>query len=116
MSRKKEKENGVHLSPEEHQHVEDLLAQYQSIAQKLQQSKDQAEAEAALEAIGALSEPAQVSLLKSLARANTIEAADVLTAIHILSPHKDIRKEAKRSILQLGAAKIHRQWTHPSTS
>src|ERR1051326_6955928 len=114
MSRKKE--IVIHLSPEEHQHVEELLAHHQDIAQALQQSKTQPEAEAALAAVDALSEPAQISLLKSLTRVKTGEVADLLTAIHTLSPNKEVRKEARRALLQLGAAKIHPQWTPPSTT
>jgi tetratricopeptide (TPR) repeat protein len=111
MSRKKE--TALSLSQEDSQQVQLLLDQYHQIAEALHSSTRQAEAEAALQPFDALSEAAQLALLKALSKENTTDAADLLTAINALSTSKDIRKEARRSLIRLEATRIYPQWTPP---
>lgn len=109
----KKKNTSVFVSQEDSTQAQDLFAQYHQIAAHLHASKDQSQAETALTEITTLSENAQVALLKALAKEHQVDAADVLTAINELSPLKSIRKEAKRSLLQLEGAKIYPQWEAP---
>ncbi len=112
MPRKKEPE--VVLPPEEAEQVQHLLAQYESIAQALHTSTNQAEAEIALRPFYNLSEPAQISLLKALAQAQASTLlADLVVAVNAFSPLKEVRKEARRVLLRLEGAKIHPKWNPP---
>jgi len=57
-----------------------------------------------------------MALLKTLGKENNVDAADILVAINALSPHKEVRKEARRALLRLEAGKITARWTPPITS
>jgi tetratricopeptide (TPR) repeat protein len=114
MSRKKDATT-AQLSDEEHNQVQSLFAEYHQLAQNLHKSTNQQEAENALGKFNALSEPGQTALLKMLGKENDVEAADVLVAINALNPHKEVRKEARRALLRLEAARITAQWTPPIT-
>jgi tetratricopeptide (TPR) repeat protein len=111
MARKKETE--ILLSAQDNQQVQHLLSQYHHLAQDLHGSSDQAQAEALLENINALSEPIQFALLKALSKEHESDAADVLAALNVLSPHKEVRKEARRSLIRLEGTKTYPQWTPP---
>jgi tetratricopeptide (TPR) repeat protein len=54
-----------------------------------------------------------LAFLKALSKENTAPAADLLAAINALSPDKEARKEARRSLIRLEASKIYPQWTPP---
>ena len=109
------KEQTIQLSPEEITQTEDLFSQYPSLAEQLHSSQDQAQIEVALAPINNLSEAAQLSLIKTLAKANRSAAADILVALNAFSPQKEIRKEARRGLLRLESAKTRPQWTAPAT-
>src|ERR1700730_14146561 len=111
MARKKETE--TLLSAQDNQQVQHLLSQYHHLAQGLHGSSDQAQTEALLENINALSEPVQFALLKALSKEHESDAADVLAALNALSPHKEVRKEARRSLIRLEGTKTYPQWTPP---
>ncbi|HEX3643423.1 MAG TPA: hypothetical protein VHV10_19220, partial [Ktedonobacteraceae bacterium] len=111
MSQKKE--TGTQLSQEDHQQIQDLFSRYHQIAERLHNSADQAQAEATLAAITVWPTPIQLTLVKMLARENNTDAADVLTAIHTLGIHKDIRKEARRGLIRLEATKTYSRWKPP---
>jgi tetratricopeptide (TPR) repeat protein len=96
--------------------VQQVLEQYHQIANKLHTSTDQQQAESALNEINTLSEGTQIALLKALAKEQHVDAADVLTALHELSPIKDVRKEARRSLIRLQEARIYPQWKPPVQS
>ncbi|HEY7413669.1 MAG TPA: tetratricopeptide repeat protein, partial [Ktedonobacteraceae bacterium] len=95
--------------------VQHLLSHYDQIAQRLYKSSNQTEAEEALADFKALSESAQIALLKSLAKENEIGAADILSAVNALSPNKEARKEARRGLIHLEGAKIQPSWNPPVT-
>ena len=114
MSRKKDAT--TQLSEEEDNQVQNLSATYHQLAQQLHESSNQQEAESALLAFNALSEPGQIALLKTLGKENNVDAADILVAVNALNPHKEVRKEARRALLRLEAAKITAHWTPPITS
>jgi tetratricopeptide (TPR) repeat protein len=107
------KETGTQLSQEHQQQIQDLFSQYHQIAERLHNSTDQAQIEAILTNITLLPMPAQLALIKTLAREHTTDAADVLTAIHTLGIHKDTRKEARRGLIQLEATKTYSRWKPP---
>ncbi|MBV9228401.1 MAG: hypothetical protein JOZ18_03735, partial [Chloroflexi bacterium] len=111
MSRKKE--SSTLLSQEDSDQVQNLLERYHELAKNLHNSSNQAEAEAALSIINILPEAAQVALLKALSKENDVDAADVLAAINALSPHKEIRKEARRALIRLEATRTYPQWKAP---
>lgn len=113
MTRKKE--NNALLSVEENAQVQQILAQFQLLAADLYQSSNQEQAETALATITSLSETAQMALLKELSRLHTADAAAILLAINALSPNKNIRKEARRSLIRLEEAKIYPDWQPPVT-
>ena len=58
-----------------------------------------------------IDEAAQMVLLKSLAKLQDTDAADVLLAINELTPNKAIRKESRRALIQLAGAKVYPSWT-----
>ncbi len=111
MARKNE--NDTIISDEENTQLQRVLELYQEVAQHIRSSTTQAQTEAALYDITSLSETTQMALLKALAKEQTGDAADVLTALNAFSPNKEVRKEARRSLLRLDAAKIYSQWTPP---
>lgn len=90
--------------------MQQLLAQYHQIATNLHSSHTQDEAETAITDIDELSEAAQMALLKSLAREQNSDAADVLQALHELSPNKAVRKEARRGLIRLEGSKVYPRW------
>ena len=111
MSQKKE--TGTQLSQEDHQQIQDLFSRYHQIAERLHTSVDQAQAEAILADITALPVAVQLALLKTLARENTTDAADLLIAVQTLGKHKEIRKEARRGLIHLEATKTYSRWKPP---
>jgi tetratricopeptide (TPR) repeat protein len=113
MSRKKD--TAIQLSAEENDQVQHLLSHYDQVAQRIYNSNNQAEAEEALADLQMLSEPAQIALLKSLAKEKETSAADILIAVNALSPNKEARKEARRGLIQLEGAKIQPRWHPPVT-
>jgi tetratricopeptide (TPR) repeat protein len=107
------KETRITVSPGDEAQMQHLLAQYHQIATNLHGSQTQDEAEAAITDIDALPEAAQMALLKTLAREQNSDAADVLQALHELSPNKAVRKEAKRGLIRLEGSKIYPRWEPP---
>lgn len=94
--------------------VQQVMERYRQIAENLHSSTDRKQAEAALTSINTLSEPTQMALLRALSKEHDSDAADVLIALHELSPNKNIRKEARRSLIRLQEARIYPQWNPPS--
>lgn len=113
MTKKKDTYTSVAVSPEDETQAQQLLAQLHQIAQKLQISSSREQAETALADITSTTEASQMALLKALSKEYAVEAADVLLAINELSPNKIVRKEARRSLIRLEAAKVYPQWNPP---
>ncbi len=101
------------LSQEDNAQVQHLLENYHQIAQRVQQSSEQAQVESALADITGLPENAQIAFLKALSKENNTDAADILVAVNAFNPNKEVRKEARRSLIRLEGAKIYPQWTAP---
>jgi tetratricopeptide (TPR) repeat protein len=99
----------VHSTP-----VPTLVKQYRSIADQLQQSEDLEDAEDALSPITNESVPTQIEFLKALTNEHTTAAADIAQALNTLSDHKEVRKEARRSLVQLEKDDIFAEWQAPS--
>lgn len=115
MSGKKDKDRTIPVSQEDNVQAQRLLTQFHNVAQDLRKSAGREQAEAALTPITSTSEGAQVALLKALSKEPHVDAADVLLAINTLSPNKEIRKEARRSLIRLEGSKIYPRWTPPIT-
>lgn len=109
----KKKTAPLSFSQEDNERAQQGLEHYRQIAGNLHTSADQKQAEAALTEINDMSEAAQMALLMALAKERHSDAADVLSAINVLSPMKSVRKEARRSLIRLQEAKIYPQWNPP---
>ena len=107
------KETRISVSPQDEAQAQQMLAQYHQIATNLHSSESQDQAEAALEDIDAMPEAAQMALLKELSKEQNSDAADVLQALHELSPNKAVRKEARRGLIRLEGTKIYPRWEPP---
>src|SRR5437764_5730254 len=109
----KKKDQKISVSQADEAQARSVLGQFHQIAKELHSSTDQKEAETALTAITSMPETAQMALVKALSRERDTDAADVLTAINELSPGKNVRKEARRSLIRLEQEKIYPQWEAP---
>lgn len=109
----KKKNVQVQASQEEQSRAQDIFQRYRQIANALYKAADQTGVEAALADINALPEAAQIALLQLLAREHSTDSADVLLALNELSPGKPVRKEARRSLIRLEAARIYPRWQPP---
>ena len=113
MAKIKKKTSQIPVSLENTTQAQDVLGRYHEIARNLHESPNQAQAETALAEINNMPEGAQMALLKNLAKEHHIDAADVLVAINELSPIKNVRKEARRSLIGLQGVRIYPQWSPP---
>lgn len=95
------------------QNLAQLLQNHQSIAVQLQASKNVEDAKEALLPIESQADNTQVAFLKELAKEKTIEAANITQAIHTLTSSKEVRKEARRCLIQLEGNNIYATWTPP---
>ncbi len=113
MAKIKKKTSQIPVSLENTSQAQDLLDRYHEIAKNLHESTNQEQAEAVLADINNLPEGAQITFLKALSREHNTDAADVLIAINELSPAKNVRKEARRSLIGLQGVRIYPQWSPP---
>jgi tetratricopeptide (TPR) repeat protein len=90
-----------------------LLANYHQIAQELNDGLDLAAAERALAPILNAPDTTQISLLKALAQENTMDAADIAQAVQTVTTNKEIRKEARRTLVRLENADVYPGWEPP---
>src|SRR5262249_18152728 len=109
----KKKTHPLSLSQEDNKHIQQFLEHYHKFAGNLRTSTSQSQAESALVEINDLPEAAQMGLLRALVQERQIDAADILLAINELSPNKNVRKEAKRSLVQLQEKKVFPGWRPP---
>ena len=114
MKRTRKKETSILVSQENETQAQQLLEHHHEIAEDLHASKSREQAETTLIDIINMPEATQIALLKLLSKEHDSEAADVLAAIHELSPSKNVRKEARRSLIRLEGAKVHPHWTPPA--
>src|SRR5574340_131641 len=109
MAAKKQEHSSVQQA--DNARLEQLLTRHRIIAQELHNSTSKVQAESALTEFTLADEPTQMAMLKALAKLQDSDAADVLLAINELTPDKTIRKESRRSLIQLAGAKIYPSWT-----
>jgi tetratricopeptide (TPR) repeat protein len=109
----KKKNIPMKISQEDNQQIQQFLEHYHQFIANLRTSSSQSQAENALTEITNLSETAQMGLLKALVQEREIDAADLLVAINELSPNKNVRKEAKRSLIQLQEKRVFPRWRPP---
>jgi len=96
--------------------VQQQLEHYHEVAQALHKSRSHAQSEEALAPIVSLPEATQVVFLKELAKQDTTDAADILSAVYELTSVKEARKEAHRGLIRLEATQTYPQWTPPRVS
>ncbi|HEX7733885.1 MAG TPA: tetratricopeptide repeat protein [Ktedonobacteraceae bacterium] len=99
------------LSQEDEARIQLVFDRRQALAGELHGCTSRAQAETLLVDVFALSEEAQLGLLKSLVRASDADAADLLLALNELAPEKTVRKDARRALIQLAGAKVVPSWT-----
>jgi hypothetical protein len=112
MTKKKIIQSNV--SQEELGKVQQVIENYHHIATSIHHAKEQTQLDAALVEINALTEDAQIALLKVLARQPDTDSADVLSAVYELNTLKNVRKEARRALIQLEGAKVYPTWSLPA--
>jgi tetratricopeptide (TPR) repeat protein len=111
MARKKSSK--ITVSQDDNIQARGILEQYHDLAGNLRTSTNKEQTEAVLVNINSMQQGVQVALLKALAREYHPDAADLLLAINVLSPIKDVRKEARRALIQLEGARVYPQWRPP---
>jgi len=111
MTRKKESDSA--LTADEQAQVQHILAQYHQLAEDLYQSSNPEQALATLSTITHAAETVQIAMVKELSRQHNIAAADILLALNELSADKNIRKEARRSLIRLEEVKVYPEWQPP---
>jgi tetratricopeptide (TPR) repeat protein len=109
----KKKATSLPVSQEELTQVQHLLEQVHQIANILHSSVNENEANDALTDINTMSEAAQMALLKALSKEHETDTADVLVAVNELSPIRNVRKEARRSLIRLEEIRVYPQWRPP---
>ena len=90
-----------------------LLTNYHQIAQELSASRDLTAAEEALAPILNAPDTTQLALLKALAQEKATDAADIAQAVQILTTSKEVRKEARRTLVRLETNNIYPGWEPP---
>jgi tetratricopeptide (TPR) repeat protein len=98
------------------QQIQELLARYPFIAAALDTNTEAAQDEETLAPITSLDENTQLALMKELGKEKATEAANVLQAIYTYAPAKDVRQEARRSLIRLEASDLYPEWEPPSVS
>ena len=111
---KNNKGNHPERTPQEDEQIQDILAQYNQIAKSLASSRNEEQIGDVLSPIFDMSDAAQIGLLKALAKEHTIPAADIVFAVNTYAPVKEVRKEARRSLIQLESSNTYPEWTIPS--
>ncbi|HVB75192.1 MAG TPA: tetratricopeptide repeat protein [Ktedonobacteraceae bacterium] len=106
----KKKRGQPSISQEAQEQAGLVFEHYHQLADTLRATTKRNEAEEALAEISSISEAAQFVLLKMLSRERSSDAADLALGINELSPLKDVRKEAKRALIQLAGTRIYPQW------
>ncbi|GAC1561852.1 MAG: hypothetical protein NVS2B2_25150 [Ktedonobacteraceae bacterium] len=111
---KNNKGKQLERTPQENEQMEEILAQYHKIAKNLANSRNEEQVGDALSSIFDMTIAAQIGLLKALAKERTTPAADIVLAVNTYAPVKEVRKEARRSLIQLEGSNIYPVWTMPS--
>ncbi len=111
---KNNKDKQPERTPQENEQIQDILAQYNQIARNLTKSRNEEQIKDALSTIFEMPEATQIGLLKALAKEHSIPAADIVLAINTYTPIKEVRKEARRSLIQLEGSNTYPEWTIPS--
>jgi tetratricopeptide (TPR) repeat protein len=89
---------------------EQHLQQYHQLASELRQSNTIDQAVLALEPLVNIAQTDQIAYLKALGQEDSSDAADVAQAMYNIAPDKEVRKEARRTLLRLEAQNIYSQW------
>lgn len=105
---------GPERTPQDDAQVQQILVQYRQIAKNITKSRTEEQTEAALSPVFELSDAVQIDVLKALAKEKTTAAADIVLAVNTYAPQKEVRKEARRSLIRLEGSNIYPEWTMPA--
>ena len=89
---------------------EQYLQQYHQLASELRQSTTIDQAVLALAPLVNIAQTDQIAYLKALGQEDSSDAADVAQAMYNIAPDKEVRKEARRTLLRLEAQNIYPLW------
>ncbi|HJT57369.1 MAG TPA: tetratricopeptide repeat protein [Ktedonobacteraceae bacterium] len=109
----KKKNTAPAISQEDNRQIQQFLGHYHQLAKSLRAATTQGQIETLLAEMNDLSETAQMGLLRALVQERQVDAADILLAFNELAPNKNVRKEAKRSLIQLQGKKVLPDWRPP---
>ncbi len=101
------------ISAEDRTRIQALIEQVTSIVEQVRSSQSQQAVEAALAPITTAAESVQMAFIKELARRPQAEVADLLQALYHYGRDRESRKEARRSLIRLEAARVYPQWQPP---
>jgi tetratricopeptide (TPR) repeat protein len=93
--------------------VQEYLEQYHQLANELHGSKNIDQVVLTLEPLVTIVHTDQITYLKALGQENSSDAADIAQAMHHIAPDKEVRKEARRTLLRLEAQNIYPRWNIP---
>ncbi|HEX4203170.1 MAG TPA: tetratricopeptide repeat protein [Ktedonobacteraceae bacterium] len=96
--------------------VQAQLANYQAIADQLNDNDSPDQDQESLESILTLDVPVQIAYIQALVKEKNTAAADILQAINNYASAKDVRKEARRSLIKLESISVYPEWTPPVIS
>ena len=102
--------NQQEVTPVSDNIVEQHLEQYHQLASELRESNTIDQAVLALEPLVNMAPADQIAYLKALGREDSSDAADIAQAMYNIAPDKEVRKEARRTLLRLEAQNIYPQW------
>lgn len=109
----KKKTQHTPVSQQDNEQAQQALAQYHSLANDLRTITALEQIDSILNDINNLPESVQLALLKALGKEQNSDAADLLAAIYEYSPIKNVRKEARRSLIQLEGSRVYPDWRPP---
>lgn len=99
--------NQQEATPVNNDIVAQHLEQYHQLARVLRESRNIDQAALALEPLINITGEDQIVYLKTLGRENSSDAADIAQAMYNIAPDKEVRKEARRTLLRLEAQNIY---------
>ena len=88
---------------------EQHLEQYHQLARELRESNDIDQIASALASLINIAHADQMAYLKALGQQDSSDAADIAQAMYNIAPDKEVRKEARRTLLRLEAQNIYPQ-------
>ncbi|MEO7022543.1 MAG: tetratricopeptide repeat protein [Ktedonobacteraceae bacterium] len=109
----KKKNTHISASLEENAQAQHLFEHTQQLITTIRASQDRQQVEAALAEINNSTEGVQMALLSLLDKEHTLDTADLLAALYEFATFKEVRKEARRTLIRFEGVKIYPHWEAP---